>query len=247
MTYFAIGESTGGAGERRLGPFETPEEAAQAGRKETKDSNGAFVFRGVVDEANNQVGFDIEPIVSTNSVVRNALSANRRVVARNGYVIHQYTKGGWYLIGFSGNKNNPLIDDYAGRGEEYIFPSKESAQRFIDSTLKKLKPRGTFSIDEDRGFAFGRGPGEPNMNAVARNAEDASSILRELDGMTKRMADIKNAYIELSKKDKGLKNEMKALRGKWLGVYEASTPQEQKRIDEAHERFFNTSPFGGLF
>lgn len=84
MTYFAIGESTGGAGERRLGPFETPEEAAQAGRKETKDSNGAFVFRGVVDEANNQVGFDIEPIVSTNSVVRNALTANRRVAKNAG-------------------------------------------------------------------------------------------------------------------------------------------------------------------
>ena len=82
MTYFAIGEDNGGAGEKRLGPFPTPEEAAQAGRKETKDSNGAFVFRGVVDEANNQVGFDIEPIVSTNSVVRNAMAANRRV-ARN--------------------------------------------------------------------------------------------------------------------------------------------------------------------
>lgn len=82
MTYFAIGESTGGAGESRLGPFSTPEEAAQAGRKETKDSNGAFVFRGVVDEANNQVGFDIEPIVSTNSVVRNAMAVKSRV-ARN--------------------------------------------------------------------------------------------------------------------------------------------------------------------
>lgn len=82
MTYFAIGESTGGAGERRLGPFSTPEEAAQAGRKETRESNGGFVFRGVVDEANNQVGFDIEPIVSTNAVVMNALTANRRV-ARN--------------------------------------------------------------------------------------------------------------------------------------------------------------------
>lgn len=82
MTYFAIGESTGGAGERRLGPFETPEEAAQAGRKETRESNGGFVFRGVVDEANNQVGFDIEPIVSTNSVVRNAMAVKNRV-ARN--------------------------------------------------------------------------------------------------------------------------------------------------------------------
>lgn len=82
MTYFAIGESTGGAGERRLGPFETPEEAAQAGRKETRESNGGFVFRGVVDEANNQVGFDIEPIVSTNSVVRNAMAV-RNAVARN--------------------------------------------------------------------------------------------------------------------------------------------------------------------
>ena len=160
MTYFAIGESTGGAGERRLGPFDTPEEAAQAGRKETKESNGAFVFRGVVDEANNQVGFDIEPIVSTNSVVRNAMAVKNR---------------------------------------------------------------------------------------VARNAEDASSILRELDGMIKRMADIKSAYAELSKKDKELKKQIKPLREKWLGVYEASTPQEQKRIDEAHERFFNTSPFGGLF
>lgn len=160
MTYFAIGESTGGAGERRLGPFSTPEEAAQAGRKETKDSNGAFVFRGVVDEANNQVGFDIEPIVSTNSVVRNAMAVKNR---------------------------------------------------------------------------------------VARNAEDASSILRELDGMTKRMADIKSAYAELSKKDKELKKQIKALREKWLSVYESSTPQEQKKINEAHERFFNTSPFGGLF
>ena len=82
MTYFAIGESTGGAGERRLGPFPTPEEAAQAGRKETRESNGGFVFRGVVDEANNQVGFDIEPIVSTNSVVRNAIAVNKSV-ARN--------------------------------------------------------------------------------------------------------------------------------------------------------------------
>ena len=88
MTYFAIGESTGGAGERRLGPFETPEEAAQAGRKETKDSNGAFVFKGVVDEANNQVGMDIEPIVSTNSVVMNALAANRRV-AKNAMTVEQ--------------------------------------------------------------------------------------------------------------------------------------------------------------
>ena len=79
MTYFAIGESTGGAGERRLGPFETPDEAAQAGRKETRESNGGFVFRGVVDEANNQVGFDIEPIVSTNSVVRNAIAVKNRV------------------------------------------------------------------------------------------------------------------------------------------------------------------------
>lgn len=85
MTYFAIGESTGGAGERRLGPFETPEEAAQAGRKETKDSNGAFVFRGVVDEANNQVFVDIEPIVSTNAVVMNALAANRRVAKNASY------------------------------------------------------------------------------------------------------------------------------------------------------------------
>lgn len=84
MTYFAIGESTGGAGERRLGPFSTPEEAAQAGRKQTKESNGGFVFRGVVDEANNQVGFDIEPIVSTNSVVMNALAANRRVAKNAG-------------------------------------------------------------------------------------------------------------------------------------------------------------------
>lgn len=81
MTYFAIGESTGGAGERRLGPFDTPEEAEDAGKRETKDSNGGFVFKGVVDEANNQVVTDIRP-VSTNSVVRNALSANRRV-ARN--------------------------------------------------------------------------------------------------------------------------------------------------------------------
>ena len=78
MTYFAIGEDNGGAGEKRLGPFPTPEEAAQAGRKETRESNGGFVFRGVVDEANNQVGFDIEPIVSTNSVVMNAMAANRR-------------------------------------------------------------------------------------------------------------------------------------------------------------------------
>ncbi len=89
MTYFAIGESTGGAGERRLGPFDTPEEAAQAGRKETKESNGAFVFRGVVDEANNQVGFDIEPIVSTNAVVMNALTANRRV-AKNAVESKQF-------------------------------------------------------------------------------------------------------------------------------------------------------------
>ena len=88
MTYFAIGESTGGAGERRLGPFETPEEAAQAGRKETRESNGGFVFRGVVDEANNQVGFDIEPIVSTNSVVRNAMAVNRRVV-RNAMTVEE--------------------------------------------------------------------------------------------------------------------------------------------------------------
>ena len=88
MTYFAIGESTGGAGERRLGPFSTPEEAAQAGRKETRESNGGFVFRGVVDEANNQVGFDIEPIVSTNSVVRNAVAANRRV-AKNAMTVEQ--------------------------------------------------------------------------------------------------------------------------------------------------------------
>lgn len=81
MTYFAIGESTGGAGERRLGPFDTPEEAEDAGKRETKDSNGGFVFKGVVDEANNQVITDIRP-VSTNAVVRNAMAANRRV-ARN--------------------------------------------------------------------------------------------------------------------------------------------------------------------
>lgn len=77
MTYFAIGESTGGAGERRLGPFGTPDEAESAGRRETKDSNGEFVFKGVVDEANNQVITDIRP-VSTNAVVRNAMAANRR-------------------------------------------------------------------------------------------------------------------------------------------------------------------------
>ena len=88
MTYFAIGESTGGAGERRLGPFDTPEEAAQAGRKETRESNGGFVFRGVVDEANNQVGFDIEPIVSTNSVVRNAMATKNRV-ARNAEALYE--------------------------------------------------------------------------------------------------------------------------------------------------------------
>ena len=88
MTYFAIGESTGGAGERHLGPFGTPEEAAQAGRKETRESNGAFVFKGVIDEANNQVGMDIEPIVSTNSVVRNAMAANRRV-ARNAMTVEE--------------------------------------------------------------------------------------------------------------------------------------------------------------
>ena len=79
MQYFAIGEDNGGAGERRLGPFDTADEAQAAGQRETKDSNGGFIFRGIVDEANNQVGFDIEPIVSTNAVVMNALAANRRV------------------------------------------------------------------------------------------------------------------------------------------------------------------------
>ena len=81
MMYFAIGESTGGAGERRLGPFGTPDEAESAGRRETKESNGGFVFKGVVDEANNQVITDVAT-VSTNAVVRNALAANRWV-ARN--------------------------------------------------------------------------------------------------------------------------------------------------------------------
>jgi hypothetical protein len=83
MTYFAIGESTGGAGERRLGPFGTPDEAESAGRRETKESNGEFVFKGVVDEANNQVITDVVS-VSTNAVVRNAMAANRRV-ARNAF------------------------------------------------------------------------------------------------------------------------------------------------------------------
>jgi len=87
MTYFAIGESTGGAGERRLGPFDTPKEAEDAGMREAQDSNGAFVFRGVVDEANNQVFTDFAP-VSTNSVVRNAVAANRRV-AKNAMTVEQ--------------------------------------------------------------------------------------------------------------------------------------------------------------
>lgn len=85
MTYFAIGESDGGAGERRLGPFDTPDEAEAAGKRETKDSNGAFVFKGVVDEANNQVFVDVEPVVSTNAVVRNAIAANRRVARNDKY------------------------------------------------------------------------------------------------------------------------------------------------------------------
>ena len=87
MTYFAIGESTGGAGERRLGPFNDPKEAELAGFKEQKDTNGAFVFKGVIDEANNQVILGVAPI-STNSVVRNALAANRRV-AKNAMTVEQ--------------------------------------------------------------------------------------------------------------------------------------------------------------
>ena len=84
MIYFAIGEDNGGAGERRLGPFDTPKEAEDAGMREAQDSNGAFVFRGVVDEANNQVFTDFAP-VSTNSVVMNALAANRRVAKNASY------------------------------------------------------------------------------------------------------------------------------------------------------------------
>lgn len=87
MQYFAIGEDNGGAGERRLGPFDDKEAAQSAGERETKDSNGAFVFRGVVDEANNQV-FTAKAVTaanalrSTNRVVQNAIAANGRV-ARN--------------------------------------------------------------------------------------------------------------------------------------------------------------------
>lgn len=98
MQYFAIGEDNGGAGERRLGPFDTAEEAQAAGQRETKDSNGGFVFRGVVDEANNQVltagdvtalNAKISNSVRTSCpVVANAIAANRRVV-RNAMTVEE--------------------------------------------------------------------------------------------------------------------------------------------------------------
>lgn len=76
MQYFAIGEDNGGAGERRLGPFDTAEEAQAAGEKETKESNGGFVFRGVVDKANNQV-FTADDVT--------ALNAKKRVAKNTKY------------------------------------------------------------------------------------------------------------------------------------------------------------------
>lgn len=181
---------------------------------------------------------------STNMVVRNALKAK----ACNGYHIAQYTKGGWFVVGFSGDKNKPLIDEYAGRGESYVFPSESSARRFVDTVLKKIKPRGTFSVDEDRGVAFGPGPGKPNMNSTAANAEvaknaTAQEVERRLKAiLSTEMPKVKKLYNDARAIDKSIKSELNQ-------IYHESdqiSDEDAKRLGKIIYDIRTMSPFGSL-
>jgi len=102
MQYFAIGENNGGAGEKRLGPFDTIEEAQAAGEMETSESNGGFVFRGVVDEANNQV------FTASDKTALNAkFKVGDVVIARGikGKIVRVTDKGTYIQEGEDGNNH----------------------------------------------------------------------------------------------------------------------------------------------
>ena len=77
--FYAVGYTNGGANEKRLGPYNSMDEARKAGMREQGATRG-FAFAGVVDKDGNYVYSNSRACNSSNPVVQKALNATRQSV-----------------------------------------------------------------------------------------------------------------------------------------------------------------------
>lgn len=200
MQYFAIGENNGGAGERRLGPFDTAEEAQAAGEKETRESNGGFIYRGVVDEANNQVftagdktalNAKISNSVRTTCpVVANAIAANRRI-ARNAYC-----EAGDYIETRDGAQDTVkrVVGD-----KVYLKSGDIISMTDVKTVLNARRvARNAMTVEEQREYQRTKLPKiEAEVNAYVKEAD---SIYNQVMAALKKADGIASIVSALSKK-----------------------------------------------
>lgn len=139
--FYAVGYTNNGANEKRLGPFDTIDEARKAGMREQGATRG-FAFSGIVGDNGVYVYHNSRACNSSNPVVRKAMNAVARNSAYTNYKNFKLMKasaeaelGG--LIRSVIDAGNNIAND--ARGFKNVSDATELEKGYIDTCVSKCE------------------------------------------------------------------------------------------------------------